>query len=115
MSEICVVGLGYIGLPTASLLAFNGYRVTGVDTNLSILEKLKIGNVHIDEPNLNIILKHVVTNKKLIFKTEPEAAEAFFIAVPTPFNNDKSCDLSYVLKAVNSIIPHLQGRQYCNP
>ncbi|WP_278279213.1 nucleotide sugar dehydrogenase [Syntrophomonas palmitatica] len=108
MSRICVVGLGYIGLPTASLLAFYGHRVTGVDIDINILQQLGQGAIHIEEPNLNEVFQQVVKENKLVFRAEPKAADVFFIAVPTPILSDKSCDLTYVLQAVNSIIPHIK-------
>jgi len=109
MSKMCVVGLGYIGLPTASLLAFYGHQVTGVDNDIRILQKLGQGIIHIEEPDLNTIFQQVVREGRLVCKAEPEPADAFFIAVPTPCKSDKSCDLTYVLQAVNSVIPYLKA------
>ena len=113
MSNCCIVGLGYIGLPTAALIAMSNHNVMGVDVNQNILEKIKNGNVHFYEPGLLKILKKVISNKKMQVSNTPVNADVFIIAVPTPFkkNLDSSSpepDIQYVLSAAESIAPFLQ-------
>ncbi|PAB59572.1 nucleotide sugar dehydrogenase [Anaeromicrobium sediminis] len=107
MNKICVIGLGYIGLPTCAVLALSGYQVVGVDINKEVIKTINRGEIHIGEPNLNQIIKDMVSKKRIIAKMNPEKADAFMIDVPTPLREDKTCDLSYVISAVNSIIPYL--------
>ncbi|WP_069650411.1 UDP-N-acetyl-D-mannosamine dehydrogenase [Caloranaerobacter ferrireducens] len=111
MKKICVVGLGYIGLPTAAIFALSGHQVIGVDINEKVVEKLNKGEVHIEEPGLDKVVKMMVDTGKIIARTSPEESDVFIIAVPTPNKNDKykSCDLSYVLSAVKSIIPYIKN------
>ena len=106
--HICVIGLGYIGLPTSSMFARNGVRVTGVDTNEQVVASLKQGKVHIFEPGLNEAVKEVLENGTLQISTTPVEADAFIIAVPTPFYGEKKADLSYVRSAAESILPVLR-------
>lgn len=108
--KINVIGLGYIGLPTAAIFAKNGFDVVGVDVNLDIVNELNKGNIHIEEPGLNELIMQVVQEKKFKASLVPEEAEAFIIAVPTPNNNDthKSCDLTHVIEATKKVIPYLQ-------
>lgn len=106
--KICVLGLGYIGLPTAALLAHKGLSVLGVDVDLAVINKLKQGEVHIEEPELDDMLKKSVAEGHLQFASQPEAADIFIISVPTPCTIDKTCDLSYVIQAVKDIIPILK-------
>lgn len=108
MSAICVIGLGYIGLPTAALLASSGHQVTGVDVDGSRLNKLKNGNMPIEEPNLRSIVCQVAASGNLGFSSQPGAADAFFIAVPTPCTEKYVCDLNFVISAVHSILPYLR-------
>ena len=106
--KVCVIGLGYIGLPTASIIANAGYEVVGVDINNSIVEKLNNGYVLIEEPNINEIVKKVVSEGKLRAMLTPETSDIFIITVPTPITKDKKADMSYVIKAAESIVPLLQ-------
>ena len=111
MKKVCVLGLGYIGLPTASLLANNGYQVVGVDDNDSIIEIINSGGVHIEEPGLKTIVTAAINSGLLKVKNKPEPADIFFIAVPTPVDksvDDAIVDLSYVEDAANVIVPHLK-------
>lgn len=108
MKKICVIGLGYIGLPTAAVFAMSGYQVIGVDINEEAVKSINGGVPHIEEPGLGRLIKMMVESKKLIAQTKPEEADAFIIAVPTPNNPDKSCNLDYVINATESIIPYLQ-------
>lgn len=108
--KINVIGLGYIGLPTAAIFAKNGVKVIGIDINPKIVALINKGKIHIEEPGLGDLIKVVVKENKLKAKLEPEEADAFIISVPTPNVNDeyKSCDITYVLQAVKSIIPVLK-------
>ncbi|MCG8544880.1 MAG: UDP-N-acetyl-D-mannosamine dehydrogenase [Alphaproteobacteria bacterium] len=103
---ICVIGLGYIGLPTASLLGTKGYRVTGVDTSSRVVKTINDGNVHIVEPDLDILVKSAVQSGHLRAVSKPEPADVYIIAVPTPLAADtKRPDVSYVEAAARSIAP----------
>ncbi len=106
--KICVLGLGYIGLPTASILATKGFSVVGVDTNQQVVDTIKKGKIHIVEPDLDILVKSAVLSENLTASREPQEADVFIIAVPTPFKNDKKPDLTYVEAATRTIIPFLQ-------
>jgi UDP-N-acetyl-D-mannosaminuronic acid dehydrogenase len=108
MKKICVLGLGYIGLPTASILATKGFSVVGVDTNQQVVDTIKKGKIHIVEPDLDILVKSAVLSENLTASREPQEADIFIIAVPTPFKSDKKPDLTYVETATKTIIPFLQ-------
>lgn len=104
--DICVIGLGYIGLPTASIFATKGKKVLGVDIVQRVVETINDGRIHIEEPDLDILVRAAVQSGNLRAATKPEAADTFIIAVPTPFHHDQeniSPDLSYVKSAVKSI------------
>ncbi len=107
-SHICVIGLGYIGLPTASTFAHKGVRVTGVDNNPHVIDSLRNGHVHIYEPGLREVVEDALTTGQLRIETKPVEADAFIIAVPTPFCGDKKADLSFVRSAAESIVPVLR-------
>jgi UDP-N-acetyl-D-mannosaminuronic acid dehydrogenase len=107
-NNICVLGLGYIGLPTASTFATNGLKVVGVDVNFQIVNGLKNGELLIYEPGLRTLVQAAVRSGNLIASQRPEPADAFIIAVPTPFYDDKRADLSFVISATESIVPHLR-------
>lgn len=106
--KICVVGLGYIGLPTACLLASKGFSVHGVDVNPKAVDFINMGKAHIVEPDLDLLLKAAVNSGRLKAYLKPEKADVFILAVPTPFKEDHKPDLSYVEAAVDSIIPFLE-------
>lgn len=108
LKTICVVGLGYIGLPTAVVLASRGTSVIGVDVNKDVVAKINRGEIHIVEPDLDAVTARVVQNKLLRAATAPSAADAFVIAVPTPFHDGKA-DLSYVHAAASSVAPVLKA------
>lgn len=108
VSRICVVGLGYIGLPTAAVFAGKGIDVVGVDTRKDLVEAVNQGRPHFGEPNLDTLVRRVVEDKKLRATMKPEPADAFLIAVPTPFKGDKQPDLSYIEAAAQSIAPVLE-------
>jgi UDP-N-acetyl-D-mannosaminuronic acid dehydrogenase len=107
MKKVCILGMGYIGMPTACMLANNGYSVLGIDINNGIIEKLSNGKVHIDEPDLEQIFLKAFNNKKLRVSTIVEKSDIYIIAVPTPLNNHNRADLSYVSSAVNMIKEHV--------
>jgi UDP-N-acetyl-D-mannosaminuronic acid dehydrogenase len=98
-----MVGLGYIGLPTAAIIASRGIEVIGIDVNPDAVAIINSGAVHIVEPDLDIIVRSVVTTGNLRATTKAEPADAFLIAVPTPFNLDRSPDLSFIKAASHSI------------
>lgn len=106
--KICIIGLGYIGLPTASMFATTGIHVRGVDTNLEIINTLKTGNIHIHEPGLREIVTKAFNEGMLVVENKPDLADAFIIAVPTPFLADKKADMSFVISAAESILPYLR-------
>jgi UDP-N-acetyl-D-mannosaminuronic acid dehydrogenase len=106
--KICVVGLGYIGLPTASLLGTKGYKVVGVDVHQKVVDTINEGKAHIEEPDLDILLKSAVQSGNLSASLLPEAADIFIIAVPTPFKDGHQPDLQYVQQATQSIAPYVQ-------
>jgi UDP-N-acetyl-D-mannosaminuronic acid dehydrogenase len=106
--RICVLGLGYIGLPTASTFATHGVEVVGVDVNPAVVSTLQTGNLHIHEPGLRTLVQAALRSGNLVIREAPEPADAFIIAVPTPFCDDKRADLSYVISAAEMIVPHLQ-------
>jgi len=107
METICVLGLGYIGLPTASLLAAKGYTVSGVDVNAAVIDIISDGRVPIVEPELDVLVRSAVQSGQLTASTEPSPADVFIIAVPTPLNKDQKPDLSYIDAAVVSMAPYL--------
>lgn len=102
------MGLGYIGLPTAAVAASHGIDVVGVDINPKVVETINQGKIHIVEPDLDKVVKEVVTNGKLRASTVPEEADAFFIVVPTPFKHNHRADISYVESATKAVIPQLK-------
>lgn len=111
--RICVMGLGYIGLPTASLLATKGYAVHGVDPKQGVAQKTGRGEVHIEEPSLDLMVRAAVQSGRLTAGTIPVAADVFILAVPTPNRpapggGDPAPDLSYVLAATEMVAPYLQ-------
>ena len=108
INTVSIYGLGYIGLPTAAVLASNKVNVIGVDVNKSIVDTIKSGNIHIEEPFLEELVKQVVDNGYLKAYTEPMPADAYLIAVPTPFsetdiNEIPQPNLSYIKSACDSI------------
>ncbi len=106
--KICVLGLGYIGLPTASTFATSGLKVIGVDVNQKIVNLLQNGEVHIYEPGLQTLVQTAIQSGNLVIADHPQAADAFIIAVPTPFYDEKKADLTYVKSAAESIVPFLR-------
>ena len=105
---VSVVGLGYIGLPTAAMFASKGIKVMGVDVNERAVEIINQGRVHIAEPGLEDMVRSAVASGKLRAYLRPQAADAFLLAVPTPFSGDHEPDLTYVEAAARSVAPVLQ-------
>jgi len=105
---ISVIGLGYIGLPTAAVFASKGKKVVGVDINARAVETINRGAIHIVEPDLDQVVHAAVTRGDLRATTQPGAADAFLIAVPTPFKDDHQPDLRFVKAAAESIAPVLK-------
>src|SRR5690606_25457062 len=107
-NTISVIGLGYIGLPTAAVFASRKKTVIGVDVNQKAVDIINRGEIHIVEPDLDMVVHAAVTEGFLRATTVPEPADAFLIAVPTPFKNNHDPDLSYIQSAANSIAPVLK-------
>lgn len=103
-----MMGLGYIGLPTAALISSRGLQVTGVDIRQEVVDTINQGKIHIVEPDLDGLVHHVVNKGYLKAATAPVEADVYLIAVPTPFKGDHVPDTSYVAAAAKKIIPTLQ-------
>jgi UDP-N-acetyl-D-mannosaminuronic acid dehydrogenase len=114
MRKVCVLGLGYIGLPTASVFATHGLHVVGVDINDRVLQVIAQGESHIAEPGLRTLVEAAVKSGSLRVQKTPEPADAFIICVPTPLTQDHRADLRYVEAAAHSIVPYLNrsGNEY---
>jgi UDP-N-acetyl-D-mannosaminuronic acid dehydrogenase len=116
--KICVLGLGYIGLPTASTFATHGLKVVGVDISPYVIETLRSGNIHIHEPGLRGVVESALASGNLTVSSQPEEADAFLIAVPTPFYDDRHgeyegrkyrlADMRAVISATEAILPYLR-------
>ena len=106
--EVVMVGLGYIGLPTAALIAQNKISVHGVDINQNVVNTINEGKIHIAEPDLGIAVSQAVSNGYLIADTKPVKANTYLIVVPTPFKAKNEPDISFVEAATKSIIPLLK-------
>ena len=107
--KICIMGQGYIGLPTAALFAKNDCEVVGVDINPEMVENLNKGKVHIEEPGIVEAIQSAVEKGHYHASLSPEEADAFIITVPTPYIKENlSCDLSYVVSACQSILPFIK-------
>jgi UDP-N-acetyl-D-mannosaminuronic acid dehydrogenase len=107
INTVCVVGLGYVGLPTAATLASRGVDVIGVDVNSEVVAAVNAGKPLFPEPDLDMLLRAATTIGKLRATSRPEPADAFLIAVPTPFNDDKSPNLDFIDAAADAIGPVL--------
>jgi UDP-N-acetyl-D-mannosaminuronic acid dehydrogenase len=116
--KICVLGLGYIGLPTASTFAAHGLKVLGVDVNPHVIETLQSGKIHIHEPGLRVVVESALNSGNLTFASQPEESDAFLIAVPTPFYEEtygeydgrkyRLADMRAVTSAAEAILPCLR-------
>lgn len=109
ITTIAVIGLGYIGLPTAAILASKGLDVVGVDVKQSTVDAVNRGEVPFVEPDLGTYLAGAVTQGNLTASTKTPAADAYIVAVPTPFKDDHAADLSYIEAAADAIAPQLVG------
>ncbi|EPY2277489.1 nucleotide sugar dehydrogenase [Clostridium sporogenes] len=107
-SKICIIGLGYIGLPTSAMFASHGHEVIGVDVNKKVVNALNKGEIIIEEPYLDILVQAAVTSGNLKAQLKPSEADAFIIAVPTPITKDKKADMTYVKAATESILPYIR-------
>lgn len=107
-AKICVLGLGYIGLPTSAIMAAKGFSVLGIDVNAKVVETINNGQIHIAEPDLDLFVRAAVQSGRLRAAMLPEAADVFIIAVPTPFQEGKKPDMSFVEQAVQAICPVLR-------
>lgn len=107
MKKVCVMGLGYIGLPTASFLGTKGYQVHGVDISPNVVDTINRGDVHITEPELDVLVKSAVQSGNLTAALEPAEADVFIIAVPTPLNGSNEPEMSAVTKATDAISPYI--------
>ena len=117
-NKICILGLGYIGLPTASTFAVNGVKVLGVDVNTKVVDALKKGEIIIHEPGLRDVVTQAIHSGNLSASPKPEEADAFLIAVPTPFKEHeygdfdgrkyKLADMGAVISATEAIVPFLR-------
>lgn len=108
-TTVCVMGLGYIGLPTASILANKGFHVLGVDVRPEVVQTINQGRIHIEEPDLDILVRSAVNSGQLKAANEPQPSDVFILCVPTPICPDHSPDLSYVEKAASAIRPYVRA------
>lgn len=109
MKSICVIGIGYVGLPTAAMFASKGHRVVGFDLNEKAVNALNKGEIIIEEPGLGDLVKKVVAEGNLTAQTTcPDDCDVYIIAVPTPINADKTADMRFVESATRSIVPHVR-------
>lgn len=106
--KICVVGLGYIGLPTSAMFATHGCQVIGVDVNKEVVNALNRGEIIIEEPYLDIMVQAAVRSGHLKADTKPQESDVFIIAVPTPITEDKKADMSCVTSTAEMIVPYLK-------
>ena len=108
MIDVVTIGLGYIGLPTSALMATKGKKVLGVDIDQDVVDTINNGDIHIIEPELDIVVKKSVDEGNLIASTKAEQAQVYLVVVPTPFKGDHEPDISYIEKATQGIIPLLK-------
>jgi len=106
--KICIIGLGYIGLPTAAMFATHGHKIIGVDINKKIVDALNMGEITIEEPYLDKMVKAAVLSGNLRASYKTEEADVFIIAVGTPVNEDKTANMDAVIQAAESIVPVLR-------
>lgn len=107
--KICVIGLGYIGLPTAALLANRGYQIHGVDVVQSTVDTINQGNIHIVEPDLDTFVRAAVNSGNLKASLTPDIADVFIIAVPTPFHEGYVPNVDYIISATKAIAPYVKN------
>ncbi|GAB1452036.1 UDP-N-acetyl-D-mannosamine dehydrogenase [Draconibacterium sp.] len=107
-NQICFIGLGYIGLPTAAISAGKGLRILGVDINKKVVETINKGEIHIVEPGLGELVKQVVEQGNLRAATSPEESDVYLIVVPTPFKGNHEPDISFVEAGTRAVLPLLK-------
>ncbi|MCF6330760.1 MAG: UDP-N-acetyl-D-mannosamine dehydrogenase [Sulfurimonas sp.] len=107
-NTVCVIGLGYIGLPTAALLANRGYQVHGVDVMQSTVDTINQGNIHIVEPELDTFVRSAVNSGNLKADIKPKESDIFIIAVPTPFHEGFVPNIDYVVSATKALAPYVK-------
>ncbi|CAB0151225.1 UDP-N-acetyl-D-mannosamine dehydrogenase [Pseudidiomarina piscicola] len=107
--DICIIGLGYIGLPTAALLANKGYQVLGIDVSEDVVNTVNNGDIHIVEPELDAYVAKAVKDKKLTASLTPKKADVFVLAVPTPFHDGHVPNIDYIEAATRSIAPVVEA------
>ena len=106
--KVSIIGMGYIGLPTAAVLASRQIEVVGVDVNQHVVDTINQGKIHLIEPMLDILVRSVVQEGYLRATTQAEKADVFMVAVPTPFTDGNKPDLSYIEAAAKAIAPVLE-------
>jgi len=106
--QVVIMGLSYIGLPTAALIASRKIKVHGVDINQHVVDTINSGRIHIVEPELDGLVHHSVKQKYLVVSTKPKKSDVFLIAVPTPFKGEHKPDTTFVEKATQMVIPFLR-------
>ena len=106
--KVCIMGLGYIGLPTAALLATKGHIVHGVDVKPEVVETINKGLIHILEPELDAFVKSAVQSGNLKASLKPDFSDIFIITVPTPVDKDNNPDITFVVEAANAIAPYIR-------
>ncbi len=106
--KICVIGLGYIGLPSGALLANRGYKIHGVDISPEVVDVINQGKIHIVEPDLDTFVKSAVNSGNLVAALEPAKADIFIIAVPTPFHEGNIPNVDYVISATKAISSYVE-------
>jgi UDP-N-acetyl-D-mannosaminuronic acid dehydrogenase len=107
--QVVIMGMGYIGLPTAALIASRQIPVHGVDVNKHVTDTINKGKIHIVEPDLDGLVHYAVQQGFLVASTQPREADVFLVAVPTPFKGDHEPDLSFVEEATRMVLPHLKS------
>ena len=107
LEKLCVIGLGYVGLPTAAIFANHGLKVLGVDINPQSVAAINAGKIPIVETDLDILVNGAIAAGQFRAASVPEPADAFIIAVPTPFTTDQKPDLSYLDAAADTLAPVL--------
>lgn len=109
LDTVCVIGLGYIGLPTAAVLAQAGKRVIGVDVSEATVDAVNAGTVPFVEEGLELVVAGAVAHNRLSAQATPPSADAYILAVPTPFTPERTADLSYIEAAARTLAPQLRG------
>ncbi len=109
INKICILGLGYIGLPTGALLANRGYKVHGVDISQAVVDTINKGEIHIVEPDLDTFVRSAVNSGNLKASTTPAEADIYIIAVPTPFHEGFIPNIDYVISATKAIAPYIKA------